>query len=315
MRMGVQLTPGQAAPSPIIETTVVQPAAGHELTSAGVSVPDGSLQTTSSPIAPVDPADMRPEWEKEIDDTLAKHGGTMTIPLSSGTVIKVTPTPGPAAAGAPVEVGYETFKRLSRAAAILNARVVNIVPKETVDAEIKSIQDKGLGYWASPHAFVEVEKLAPAGKSSNDFGIIASPKAPPTKPPIEANLWLVLSAASVTEQVPMRLSNGKVVGTLIKTTNGPMYARTARPTEHKLSIRAAWAMSGGYTIERELYDKYLTDPRTVIKVVREERVYLTTSAWIQQYGGLIKQWGADRIIMPLAGNFWVVIDKNGEYAG
>jgi hypothetical protein len=279
------------------------------------AAPAAQAPVLSSPLAPVDPPEMKPAWEKEIDETLAKHGGTMDIVLSSGTVIRVTPEPKHAAGdllNGVVDVSYDTFKRLSRAAAILNAKVTNIVSLAKIDARKKQLEEQGLGYWASPHIFVEIDKQAPVARASSEFGVVAVPKTPPSHPPIFPLLWLTLSAASIVEQVPMRITGGKVIGTLIKTTNGPMYARTARDTEHKLNISTSWAMGGGYTIEREVYDKYLTDPATIIKVTRGEHVYLTTSGWIQQYGGVIKQWGSERIVMPLAGNYWLIVDKSGE---
>lgn len=305
-RLGLRLVP----------VGVVQPAAGHVLTSAGDAVNVVPVQTTSAPIeivssptAPVDPPEMKPEWEKEIDAMIAANGGRFELTLLSGTKIRITQEP---RTGVDMpEIGYETFKRLSRAASILNAKVTDIVPKAVADERKKRMLDEGKGFWASEHCFVEVEKQAPQGRATSDFSVIAAPKLPPHLPPIMPHQWTQLSASTIVEQIPMRAA-GKVVGTLVRTTSGAMYGRSARDLEHKLNISQPWAMSGGYTIEREVYDKYLTEPSTVIKIVRGEYVYLTSSDWIQKYGGVIRQWGSERVVMPLAGNYWLVVDKSGE---
>ena len=247
---------------------------------------------------------------------LASNGGRIEITLASGTRIAVAPGPKKYDGSGPIELSYDTFKRLSRAASIFNGKVVDVQPAAVQDARLQDMVARGAGFWVSEHVFVEVEKMESLGPSATDFGVVAAPKMPPSPPPISNPAqWVTLSASTVLEQIPMRVGSGKeakVVGTLIRTTGGPLYARVARPTEHKLNIREAWAMQGGYSIERELYDKYLTDPATVIKIVRDERVYLTTSEWVQRYGGLIKQWGSERVVIPLAGNFWMVLDKDGE---
>jgi len=308
IRMGItpvvtteQPAPVEAPPQvqPVIETT----AAPAEALPAPAPV--------SSQAEPVDPPEMRPDWEKEIDDMIAKSGGRLEIRLQSGALIRVVAEP-KAVEGA-IEVSYETFKRLSRAAAILNAKVVDMKTKAVADAETKALLESGSGYWATPHIFVEVDKQTQIGGGRPaDFSVIAPPKQPPSTPAVIPHLWLALSAASITEQVPMRITGNKVIGTLIKTTSGPLYARTVKETEHKLNIHTSWAVSGGYTIERDAYDKYLTDPATVIKFVRGEHIYFTTSNWIQRYGGLIRHWGTERVVMPLSGGYWLVVDRNGE---
>ncbi len=301
IRMGIQLTPS----APLPEATVItSEPPQHEVKHIPVVI-------ASSPAEPVDPPLMKPDWEKEIDDMIAKNGGKVEIRLQSGVLVRVVPEPKPA--NGAVEIGYETFKRLSRAAAVLNAKVVDLKSKTQADAETQALLDSGSGYWASPHIFVEVDKQSPiGGASSNDFGLIAAPKVPPSTPAIVPSLWITLSAASIVEQVPMRITGNKVVGTLIKTMNGPLYAKTVKDLEHKLNIRASWAMSGGYTIEREVYEKYLAEPSTVIKFTRGEHIYLTTSLWIQRYAGMIRHWGTERVVMPLIGGYWLVVDKNGE---
>lgn len=300
IRMGVSLAPG-----PLPEASVITARPPQE------EVKLIPVEVASFSSEPVDPPLMKPEWEKEIDEMIAQHNGRLNIPLPSGTMIRVVAEPKPADDA--VEVSYETFKRLSRAAAILNAKVVNIVTKAQSDAHVKDLLDKGAGYWATPHIFIEVDKQSPiGGAKSSDFGVIAAPKQPPTPPSIDPKLWIALSASSVIEQIPMRVTGNKVVGTVIKTKNGPLFARVVKELDHKLNIRAGWAMAGGYTIERDAYDKYLTDPATVIKFVRGEQIYLTTSAWVQRYAGLIRHWGTERIVMPLSGNYWLVANKEGE---
>lgn len=294
-------TPPSPAPQvqPVIETTATAPQA--------LPAP----APASSPAEPVDPPEMRPDWEKELDDMIAKSGGRLEIRLQSGALIRVVPEP--RAADDAIEIGHDTFKRLSRAAAILNAKVVDMKTRAAADAEAKALLDSGSGYWATPHIFVEVDKQTQIGGGrAADFSVIAAPKTPPSIPAVVAHLWLTLSASSIIEQVPMRITGNKVIGSLIKTTSGPFYARTVKETEHKLNIQTPWAMSGGYTIEREAYDKYLTDPATVIKFVRGEHIYFTTSNWIQRYGGLIRHWGTERVVMPLSGGYWLVVDRNGE---
>jgi len=322
LRLGISITPtnevatatsvqeapiSNTPPAPptqsVVETTVV-PA------QAEVKVPPAPVLAAG--IEVVEPPLMRPDWEKELDDMLAQHGGRMEIKLQSGATLRVVPDPKKATDA--LEISHKTFKRLSRAAAILNGRVVDAMTKEQSDARTQAMLDKGEGCWITPHIFIEVDKqqAIPGGRGASDFGVIAAPKLPPGPPPIVANLWLVLSAASIVEQVPMRISSGKVIGTLIKTQNGALYGRQVRDGEHRLNIQAGWAMSGGYAIEREIYDKYLTDPTTVIKMTREDRVFLTTSNWIQRYGGLIRHWGTEKIVMPITSGYWLVVDKNGE---
>lgn len=301
IRMGIQMAP--SAPLPEAQVITSEPPQ-HEVKLIPVAA-------VSSPAEPVDPPLMKPDWEKELDDMLAKNGGKVEIRLQSGVLVRVVPEPKPAEGA--TEISHDTFKRLSRAAAVLNGKVVDLKSKAQADAETQALLDSGSGYWATPHIFVEVDKQSPiGGASASDFGIIAAPKQPPSAPPVIPNLWITLSAASIIEQVPMRVAGNKVIGTLIKTANGPLYAKTVKDLEHKLNIRASWAMSGGYTIEREAYEKYLAEPSTVIKFTRGEHVYLTTSLWIQRYAGMIRHWGTERVVMPIIGGYWLVVDKNGE---
>lgn len=289
-RMGISIAPTKAVEAVAVKPTEQQP--------------------RIAPVVPVDPPLMKPEWEKEIDDAIAARGGRFDIKLPSGATIRITPDPKPATDA--VEVSHEMFKKLSRAASIMNGRVLDIMTQEQADARTDAIIKKGEGCWIAPNIFVEVDKFIDQGSGRSDFGIIAAPKPPPSTLQFDPMPWLVLSASSIVDQVPMRVAGGKVIGTLIKTIGGPLYARQVKDTDHKLNIQAAWAMSGGYTIEREVYDKYLTDPTTVIKMVRSDRVYLTTSAWVQAYGGIIVHWGTERVVMPLSGNYWLVVNKNGE---
>lgn len=309
-RMGVKITINNANPvgptnQPVIDAQTVPDAPPP---TPALTAP----QPVAGPIPVVDPPEMKPEWEKEIDQMIQAHGGRLEIRLQSGTMIRVVEKPGSAPDA--VEVGYDTFKRLSRAAAILNGRVVNVLTKAQADAETKDRLEKGLGFWASPSVFIEVDKQVDSFRSHTvaDFGVIAAPRFPPVPPPIMASAWITLSAGDIVENVPMRLGSGKVIGSLIMTKAAPLYARTARDTEHKLNLPVDWAMAGGYTIEREIYDKYLTNPATIIKIVRGDHIYLTTSDWIQKYGGSIRRWGTECVVMPLTGSFWLVVNRNGE---
>lgn len=325
IRMGISITPtnepsAPAAPVQVatISNTPPAPPTTQSVIETTVVPAQAEPKALPAPVASVsqqevvEPPLMRPEWEKELDQMLAQHGGRLEIRLQSGALLRVVREPKKAADA--LEISHETFKRLSRAAAILNGRVVDAMTKEQADARTQAILDRGEGCWVSPHVFIEVDKQQsiPGGAARNDFGVIAAPKQPPSTPPIVANLWLVLSGGSVIEQVPLRKSNGKVIGSLVKTTNGALYARQAREGEHRLNLQASWAFSGGYTIDRDIYDKYLTDPSTVIKIVRDDRVFLTNSGWIQKYGGLIRHWGEEKIVMPVSGGYWLTVDKNGE---
>ena len=272
----------------------------------------------SSPSAPVDPVEMKPQWELELDAMIAASGVALNITLKSGKVMRVVAEPKPAEEGV-VEVSRETFKRLSRAADILNAKVVGIGSKDAVDAYTQSMVDRGAGFWASQHVFVEVDRnVAGSSRPSESAAatVVAAPNLPPSPPPVDPRRWVAIAAGAIVGQEPMRVGagSGRVVGTLLRTTSGPLYARTAKDGEQRLGVRAEWALAGAFSIDREVYDKYLTDPATVIKVAREDRVYLTTSAWVQRYGGIVRQWGVERIVMPLAGNFWLVAGKDGEVA-
>lgn len=262
----------------------------------------------------VNPPPVKAEWEKEINDFIAKNGGTFEIALTSGTRIRVVQgEPNPASDV--IEMSVDHFKRLSRAAVMLNGRVVDVMTKAEADARTQRLIDNKEGCWVSPNIFIEVNKEAvqSTGAPRQDFGIVAAPKSPSSPPPVDPRAWLSLSAGNIVEQVPMRISSGKVVGTLIRTQAGPLYARSVKDTEHRLNLNAPWALAGGYSIDREVYDKYLTDPATVIKMIRSDRTYLTTSGWIQRHGGLIRQWGTERVIMPLSGSYWLVVDnKSGE---
>lgn len=323
LRLGISITPtnnvATATPvqeAPISNTPPAPPTTQSVIETTAVPA-QAEIKALPAPMASssdkvAEPPLMRPDWEKELDDMLAQHGGRLEIRLQSGALLRVVPEPKKATDA--LEISHATFKRLSRAAAILNGKVIDAMTKEQSDARTQAMLDKGEGCWITPHIFIEVDKqqALPGGRQASDFGVIAAPKQPPGPPPIMANLWLVLSAASIVEQVPMRVSNGKVIGTLLKTSNGPLYARQVRDGEHRLNIQAGWAMSGGYAIERDVYDKYLTEPSTVIKMTREDRVFLTTSNWIQRYGGLIRHWGVEKIVMPITSGYWLVVDKNGE---
>lgn len=319
IRLGISLPGASPAPSPIsgitappkpvIETTAVP--AQAETTSPAPVFTEEPVASFPQPVPVVDPAEMKPQWEKELDDMIAKNGGRLEIRLQSGAMLRVVAEPKPCADAH--EISYDTFKRLSRAASILGGRVVDAMSKTEADAKTKAMVEKAQGFWASEHVFIEVDRTVGGSGYSGQVstGVVSAPNTPPTTPSVDARLWITISGGSVIENVPMRVGT-KVVGTLMKTTNGAIYARTAKPTDHKLSLYVPWAMSGGYTIEKEVYEKYLTDPNTVIKIIRDERIYLTTSAWIQKYGGVIKQWGSDRIVMPLSGNYWLVVNKEGE---
>lgn len=314
IRMGISLTP-VPAPQPTISISKAVPAPPTQTVIETVAAPVQAEVTSpapvSGPVPVVDPPLMKAEWEKEIDDVIKSHGGRLDIVLQSGAVIRVVAAP--SASTDALEIGYDTFKRLSRAATILNGRVVDAMTKSQADTRTRDMLEQGLGCWITEHIFVEVDKMPqPLSGGKSDFGVIAAPTFPPSAPAIVPHQWLSLSGGSIVEQVPMRMSNGKVMGTLIKTQNGAIFARTVKDTDHKLSIAADWSLGGGYTIERELYDKYLTDPTTIIKFIRGERIYLTNSAWIQKYGGIIRHWGTERVVMPLTGSFWLVVDKNGE---
>lgn len=264
----------------------------------------------------VDPPPMKPEWEKEVDDRLSAGNGSMEIPLPSGQKMQVVPDGhsfGSFMMDKP-EVDTTTFKRLIRCAAILGGKVTRIVPKEFHTAELKAIIEQGKGYWASPCVFVEVEKKesAQSAPSTPSDGIVASPGNPEALPVLDPRPFLSISAGIVKESVPMRLPNGKVMGSLLKTVHGPLYVKNAGEADHRLHVGAEWANLGGYTIDEEIFRKYLGDPQTVIKVVRDKVLYFTTSEHVKRYAGVIRSWGAEKLVMPLSGKFWLVTNEQGQ---
>jgi hypothetical protein len=271
------------------------------------------------PAVPIaNPPPMRPEWEKELDDKVTANNGTFEVTLLSGAKIRITPEP--KASDDMMEIKVEDFKRMARAAVFMGGRIVHAMTRKQADERTKQMLDKGEGCWISPHIFIEVDKEASTPTSSQRApdGIVAAPAQPDEYPKVDAVKWITINASILRETVPMRSENGKIIGSLLKTANGNLYARSVTDKDHRLNIVADWATGGGYTIDKSIYEKYLTDPSTVIKIARTGAMgsgvtyYFTTSTWIKKYGGVIKSWGSDRIVMPLRGKFWFVTNSIGE---
>jgi hypothetical protein len=159
----------------------------------------------------------------------------------------------------------------------LKGKVSRVVSKDQHTAELKALIEQGKAYWASPNVFVEIEKKETFSTAPQD-GVVAAPGNPQALPVVDPRPFLSISAGIVRESVPMRLPNGKVVGSLLKTVHGPLYVKNAGEADHRLHVGAEWANLGGYTIDEEIFRKYLGDPQTVIKVVRDKVLYFTTSS-------------------------------------
>ena len=257
-----------------------------------------------------------PSHEREIDERLAAANNTLVIPLLSGQRIRAVPedqvsVPDPEGL---VRISTKTLRNLVRCAWLVKGKVLSVVAKAQNTSEIKAIVDRGEGFWASPSVFVEVEKKesAQSAPSTPSDGIVAAPGNPEALPVLDPRPFLSISAGIVKESVPMRLPNGKVMGSLLKTVHGPLYVKNAGEADHRLHVGAEWSNLGGYTIDEEIFRKYLGDPQTVIKVVRDKVLYFTTSEHVKRYAGVIRSWGAEKLVMPLSGKFWLVTNEQGQ---
>jgi len=252
--------------------------------------------------------------EKEIDDRLAAANNTMVIPLASGQKVRVVPEdqaalPDPEGL---VRISTKTLKNLVRCAWFLKGgKVSRVVSRDQHTAETRAIVDRGEGFWASPCVFVETEKKqAPASTPSD--GVVAAPGDPQALPTMDIRPFLSVSAGIVKDTVPMRLANGKVMGSLLRTAYGPLYSRNAGEDDHRLHVVSGWAALGGYTVDEEIFRKYLADPATVIKIIRGKTIYFTTSEHVLRNAGVIRSWGTEKLVMPLLGKFWIVVNEDGS---
>ena len=273
------------------------------------------------PLEVADPVRTDNSWEKEIEDFIKKKGGEFEITLDRGSKLRVCKVPQPNAA--PCEMDVDEFRRLARFAALLGAKVVDIKPKAKADEEMrkKIAENKIL---AIGPCYIEVKDPVPEtgdfrGKAYGDFGLVTDPVEPLMYPQIEVAKWVKVFPGAIIEQVPLRIGR-KVIGNLSKTQHGAIYMKTAQPREHVLiGINRPWAAAGAYTIDREIYGKYLANPGIVIKITVQEMiglsVYLTTSDHIRQYGGVIRAWGREQIVMPRAGKYWLRTDTEGQVLG